>query len=536
LKLIGLSGPGWTSEELLAFQSIGAFWGIDVQQRPDGSTDNLDGIVAKRGASGDVPVVQSPDLPCLLYCQPETSPGGSKVKPLTFSNSSLLPPELRGQLILDNDLPSTVLDCAAADYEALAHLGDRTVWAGRIKNDQLFLWSGIAPPALSARHRLAESFNGDSLLNVLPAWLFFRLLSAEYLWSSPPLRACLIIDDPNLHWRSYGHINYELLARRAAEWRFHAAIATVPIDQWWVNSRAAQCFRSHPELLSLVVHGNDHSIDELARPLSSEDRYRLVTESLFRISSLERSTRIRVDRVMVPPHGVCSHDILHDLWRGGYQGLTTNRWSLWRYVPPSDLPVDFGLRPADMLARGLPVLPRFRFRSAIAHTEIILARLLGQPLIPYGHERDFGDDMGFVRAIVRAINATGDVRWSSIREILETNFESRIDGELLRIRMYSREVYSVVPSGILSIQVELPPFVRDWDSHVECRWKLAGERHYVVRGLGEPISIPAGCHFRVRLVSPSMSSALVVRSGRPPTPSLRRLAAELRDRLLVVFR
>jgi len=37
----------------------------------------------------------------------------------------------------------------------------------------------------------------------------------------PPLRACFVIDDPNLHWPSYGHLDYRRMAEHARRGGYH---------------------------------------------------------------------------------------------------------------------------------------------------------------------------------------------------------------------------------------------------------------------------------------------------------------------------
>jgi len=176
-----------------------------------------------------------------------------------------------------------------------------------------------------------------------------------------------------------------------------------------------------------LVHGNDHWHGELARPLRNGERDEIVLQSLKRIESLERRAGIHVDRVMAPPHGVCAPEMLDALRTGGYEGMTTNRWSLWKHNPPARLPASLGLQPADLLGGGLPVLNRFRFKSSISHGETIMAAVMRQPVIPYGHHQDFAGGLAHVQAAVEKVNSLGAVRWMSLREILETNFEHRID-------------------------------------------------------------------------------------------------------------
>ena len=54
-------------------------------------------------------------------------------------------------------------------------------------------------------------------LTIIALLQFLRELTAPSGWRSPPLRAAIVFDDPNLRWRSYGFIDYrELLAHADA--------------------------------------------------------------------------------------------------------------------------------------------------------------------------------------------------------------------------------------------------------------------------------------------------------------------------------
>ena len=154
----------------------------------------------------------------------------------------------------------------------------------------------------------------------------------------------------------------------------------------------------------MLAHCNNHSRYELAQPLDNGAQDALVAQSLARIQAFERKTHVRVDRVMAPPHGVCAPEMFSALRAGGYEGVTTNRWSLWLHNPPDQLSMDFGLRPATWLG-GLPVLSRFRFKSSICAGEFLMTALLGQPIIPYGHHHDFADDMTHVRNVIEMVNS-----------------------------------------------------------------------------------------------------------------------------------
>ena len=68
-----------------------------------------------------------------------------------------------------------------------------------------------------------------------------------------------MFDDPNLHSPTYGFISFSDLADHARANRYHAAMATVPLDGYWFNERAAAVFRENPRYISILIHGNNHT-------------------------------------------------------------------------------------------------------------------------------------------------------------------------------------------------------------------------------------------------------------------------------------
>ena len=59
--------------------------------------------------------------------------------------------------------------------------------------------------------------------------------------SSRRLAAAFLVDDPNLHWTSYGHLSYPEIVRHANEHDYHVAMAMVPIDTGAAHPAAARC-------------------------------------------------------------------------------------------------------------------------------------------------------------------------------------------------------------------------------------------------------------------------------------------------------
>ncbi|HEY5297450.1 MAG TPA: hypothetical protein VIK59_05960 [Verrucomicrobiae bacterium] len=430
---------------------------------------------------------------------------------------------MRGQkLALSKEATWEFLD-EKCNGETVATINGQPIW--KINGN---LWSvSISPPPMRAGERLSQYFNGETFLPLLPLYLFLRGLSPESRWQSPPLRACMMVDDPNLHAQTYGHVDYQSLARLAGDLPFHIAFATVPLDAWGTSSRAAKIFRENSRALSLVIHGNDHLHYELAQPFQNGGRDALAFQSLSRIETLERKAGVRVDRVMAPPHGVCAPEIFSVLRAAGYEGLTTNRWSLWKHNPPEELPMDAGLRPADWMG-GLPVLNRFRFKSSICDGEIFMAALFGQPIIPYGHQKDFADDMICFRKVIERINSLGAVRWMSLREILETNYEHYLDSGTLYLRLFSRRIKLKLPQSIRSLQI-----ISSLPAEKLQEFEISWQQEKIRAKAGDQVrDLPLEMEVEISEITDAPNKKKTFHPARKsPVVRWRRLASEIRDRL-----
>lgn len=309
-------------------------------------------------------------------------PPGAEIR---FTEHTSLPSVLRGQrMTLDAKAVWGYFDDSIPG-ETVGQIDGRAVW--KVDDNDWFV--SIPPPRLEDGELLCQIFNDETFLSLLPLYSFCRDRSPERLWSSSEMRACMVVDDPNLHSVGYGFVNYENLVRMSKGSPFHAAMATVPLDFWYTSSRAARIFRDNPNALSLLIHGNDHLHYELAQVSTLKECNAVAKTSLHRVRCMEARNDLMIDRVMAPLHGVCPPAMLDSLKVNGFNGVTTNRWSLWKDNPPESLPLQTGLYPADMLAGGLPVVNRFRFNSTISDNEVMIASLLGQPLVPYGHHKDF---------------------------------------------------------------------------------------------------------------------------------------------------
>src|SRR5262245_19147313 len=121
---------------------------------------------------------------------------------------------------------------------------------------------------------------------------------------------------------------------------------------------AAEIFRRNSRRLSFCVHGNNHTKRELAQPYSDGERVSLLQQAIRRIETLERKAGVEVSRVMVPPHGACSHEMLEELPQRGFESACISHGSLRAHNRQRPWVRQLGYLPSEMI-RNCPVLPRW---------------------------------------------------------------------------------------------------------------------------------------------------------------------------------
>jgi hypothetical protein len=350
----------------------------------------------------------------------------------------------------------------------MATAGDRAVWLRRGATD--LVWG--APDELGDGEFLRSHVSPGRIVGLLPLIHFLREVTAESAWTPPAGRASFVVDDPNLHWRSYGHIDYRGLARHAREHAYHIVMAMVPIDSWFADPRAARLFRENRDVLSLCFHGNDHRKHDLEQPRSHEAAVAVLSSAVRRIERFERRYGIGVSRVMVPPHEACSAATIGAMAELGFEAACTTRPYLWvdfgtppsPYNAPSVDHLLSGWRMTELMENGFPVVLRREFREL---DDALLRRYFDQPIVLYGHAEDFAEGLGLLERAAATVNSFPDVTWMSLADLAATNFESRREGATLRVRPLARRVRVEVDPGVQELALEPPDWVGGFDHGVD---------------------------------------------------------------------
>jgi hypothetical protein len=348
--------------------------------------------------------------------------------PVVLAHAPELTQPLRGAHLSDawsEPLPDAV---RSTRQSVLATVGGSPAWvfdpgAHRGAPRQLV---SVAPSELEPGESLRERLAPGRCLALLAFANFLNRLTAESPAQAPSLKAAFVLDDPNLHWPTYGHLRYADLARHAEEHGYHMAIAMSPLDAWFAHRRAVQIFREHPAQLSLCIHGNDHLGPELGRIATDRQGYVLARQALARAAAFEQRTGIRYERVMVPPHEQLTEPAARGLHAGGFEAVCVSRAYPWirptrsgsaaaLSAGPHERGALVGWSAREILVGGLPTLPRTGFNAP--PEDLALRAFLGQPLIVYAHHDLLEHGLDVLSQAAASIEALGDVRWASLADI-----------------------------------------------------------------------------------------------------------------------
>jgi hypothetical protein len=339
------------------------------------------------------------------------------------------------------------------------------------------------------------------------------------------LRAAFVFDDPNLRWRSYGFIDYRELVAHADEHGYHVAMAMIPLDATWTHRPTAALFARRPDRLSLVFHGNDHVRRELLMPNDDATALAMAAQAVRRMERFEQRTGVSIDRVMMPPHGLCSEHTARALSAVGFDALCAIHPVPWTEERPSEPPL-VAWTPAGFVG-GCAVIPRDVITSTVA--DIALRAFLDHPIVIYAHHDDVAGGLEPLAEAAARVNRLGDVQWTSVGQIALSNHAHRTVGEQLLVRPYSRRIVVDVPAGADTLAVAAPqPIGTDLGLR---GWSVQSGR---VLAFGEAAQVRPGRH-EVRL----HGTRDVLPDGVPappwrPWPRLRRAGTELRDRAVAL--
>jgi hypothetical protein len=382
------------------------------------------------------------------------------------------------------------------DQEVLATAGQHPVWA-RSRDGFVVDVVSAALPELSPGESLRDRLSPGRCLAIIAVLHFLRNVCRNELWTPPPLRMTVIFDDPNVRWRTYGYVNYRDLVRDADEHDYHVSFAHIPLDFRLFDRRVVELFHAASNRISLSVHGNNHSPAELKSARTDEQARRLLGQALRRTVRFEQRTGLKVARVMVPPHEVCSEAVVRMMTRFDFEAMTLTRPYSWDpeidspspYAGPDDAPR--GFTPAEVTSSGLPVITRRGLRE---HEEMILRAFLGQPIVLYGHEWDLREGFGSLQSAASTATQRLGASSTDLAALCRSNYATRRSGRELHVLPFAR-------------RLDLRDLASDVDSIVV---------HPLFEAPGTTHEIDVSGHRRVEVSDHETSKLTFDRSGVPP--------------------
>ena len=369
-----------------------------------------------------------------------------------FTDDFNVPIPFRGRILTTKAMGNGSCLKVRPNEKVLAKCEHGTIWTVSQKNEIKHFRSSLPLPKFSDNESFFDVFNGENFLEMLPLMQFLREVCAKISYKSPPLRAAYIFDDPNLHWPKYGYVNYREIAAHAKRENYHVSFATIPMDMWYTHTATANIFRQNTPWLSLLIHGNNHAKEELSKKYSKEKRRALLQQAIRRIDRFEQKYNLRVCRVMVPPHGACSNEMLTELPRNGFESACISTGSLRAHNSRKSWIKTLGFFPSEVI-EGCPVLPRAGLNGNVKNA-ILVAAYLGRPIILRGHHKDLKDGIDVLDIFAQFINSLGNVNWTNLTNLSRLNYLWRIKGKQCRIRPLGNKVDFQLPSEATNAKIE----------------------------------------------------------------------------------
>ncbi|MFB3787160.1 MAG: hypothetical protein ACE15F_12415 [bacterium] len=543
VKCVGVFPQEEFDKRRTFFQILELVFPLRFEGRGEGEWPGLDAGIFLQGMSGMVSEAARQGLFCYVAISAESGPGKGRPREVRFTASESLDSRLRNKVLTEKKalefppLPVESGDAVRAEVEG------RPVWIARRNGALRMDLVPHAPREIAEGEGLRDQIAEGEFIALLPLVHFLREVAGEECWRNPPLRGSIILDDPNLHWSSYGFARYAELARHAEEHHYHISMAMIPFDGWFAHRGARRVFREQAARISLIMHGNNHTYEEFMQPMPREACDSYIAQALRRVETFERRWGVPVGRVMVAPHGRSSLEMLRAMLTAGIEAMISDVPHPWRPMDsrnPPEMPTA-RWEPAEMVVGGFPIIPRFCMLS-YPYDEIILRGFLDLPLIFAGHQWDLAWGLDILTERAEQTNSLGPVRWMSPAEIARTNYATRRRGGTLQIKLYSRRVRVSIPEGVNAIEVTTPPV------HGESVDELlfCGERgeafHYTTasgeagpfpRGRSQLIPVPEAGELDIQLTRPPLLDKPYV---PPPFPGVwimtRRILTEGRDHLL----
>jgi hypothetical protein len=273
----------------------------------------------------------------------------------------------------------------------------------------------------------------ETFPRLIPPAMFIRYAFRDECWRPNQPYATLLIDDPLLR-KNYGFLNFESLLGLMDEYKFHTAIAFIPLN-WRRNSPSViRLFQRRPDRYSICFHGNDHTGAEFATK-DTGLLNAMLTAARERMDAHLRNTAIPCDKVMVFPQGKFSKNAMSVLKAHNFNAAVNSE----PYPLGEDVRFTLGenLEPAILKYGGFPLFLR-KYVRRLKSQDIAFNLFFGKPILIVEHHEIFKDSQ-HVTQLIRRIHALApEIVWSSLQTTIQNSYLKQWSPDgTLRIRIFS---------------------------------------------------------------------------------------------------
>lgn len=513
------------------FAALSQVYPVQFQRIGCLNGDVPDAVIVPDGQVSAGEAAAKSGTPALVVVPGGAAAEGSSRSEVRFGESDCLDVCLQGQTMTETGADAFPALLVKPGDEVLAVKEGRPIWLNRRIGMGSCQIVAAPLPALAQNGLLFRHLSGGRFMGLLPLANFLCRLVRDAGWQDSPIQTCFIFDDPSFYLPSYGFLDYRSLAEHAVNHGLFIAVATIPLDTWWVNRAVAATFRSFNPRLSVIIHGNNHTSHEMVAEKRSTVHVENAAQALRRIDRLEFRYGLAGFKIMEAPHGEISYEMMGHLLSLGYEAALCTTELLVHHNPDIVWPSTLGIERADFIGGGLPVISRIRM-SANWKNEVILASLLRKPFVIAGHHWDAADDMRILDEIAKTVNQLSCVRWGSPLDIVRNNYKHMQRGNEFSLKLYSRKIRVCVPEGVTSLHIHRP-WLQVADESETLLVSQSGAKMFTGHGgavIG-PIAVEAGALLDISSLPNHLLDFRTVKTPRAEGwPVVRKILMEMRDR------
>ena len=528
---IGVKGEGDASASNPLFPTLASLFPVEFRPWTNGDCRGLDALILSGQDLGSLRRVAAAGLPVFAALAPSPTQSLMRTDGFFLEPSPTLTASLRSHHFEERESILAALPALDRD-DVLASQDGRPIWLRRCVEGADVTMVSWPLPYLGPDDHIYENFQTGRFLRLLSLLQFLRNLTSHADWQSPPTPACLLVDDPNLHSTVYGHLDFRRLAAEARAQQFYVSVATVPLDCWWVDRQTTDLFRENAPRISIVVHGNNHTSEELARPASELENLSLLAQALRRCRRLEQQSGIEFCRLMECPHGSVSVAMLEPMARLGYEAVFASMAHLLRCNRGTNFRASLGAEPTLLENKAVPIVPRIRALPGW-QDEVRLAAFLKRPIIFAVHHWDFADQNHLPGEFAQVVNSLPDTTWATPTGVARACYQYREIGDVLHVRLSSRLVDVPIAQHVRYVVIHRPWLQEDGDPEL---LEIRARETQLFRAVStadvvDPVAVQGATDLQI-------SSSLLNRVDCDSVPSprfrcwplVRKLMMEVRDR------